>query len=238
MNDYFEDFNEGPRGWHAWISNADGPGKLDMRDGVVHCQSPWWVDYNHAPPGGTGYLHLLMGIRTHERRFARHADEILVLAGANGFVQQGCPTDFRNATVTVRLRGNVDLRGANLVYHVQSRVGDRWINYALTGQPFCITPDWSEQSVELRPDPAIWTCLGARIDRGDFYGEAPIEEVLRDLNGNMILILYPLNIAPRHPPMDREKMHALRAGEDYELDRSKLPGGFIMFDWVRISFGR
>ena len=34
---------------------ADGERALAICDGVAVSRSPWWVDYNHAPPGG-GYF--------------------------------------------------------------------------------------------------------------------------------------------------------------------------------------
>lgn len=234
---YFEDFNDGPGGWHTRVSNAAGPGRLNIHEGAVVCQSPWWVDYNHAPPGGAGYLHLLMGLRTRDD-YPRFAAETSAMAGNYRFVNERHGTDFRGAKLTLRLRGHIDLRGAQLVYHVQFRVGPRWINYALTGKPFMVTSDWSEQSVTLDVDPAQWTCLGARHGREDFYGSGPLEDVLRDVNGNMILVLFPLQNVPATRLNNDDDLHKLRAGEDYELDRSKLPEGYVMFDWVRIESAR
>lgn len=63
MVTYIEDFDRGPGGWMRVIDNHSPVGALPVRDGVVRCQGPWWVDYNHAPPGG-GYLQLLMCLVT------------------------------------------------------------------------------------------------------------------------------------------------------------------------------
>ena len=49
---YVEDFNDGPGGWEEW------PNPLVVKDSYAMTRSPWWVDFNHASPGG-GYLHLL-----------------------------------------------------------------------------------------------------------------------------------------------------------------------------------
>ena len=48
---YIEDFDRGPGGWWGWISNAQGPRPLEHAPGMVISRSPWWIDYNHAPPG-------------------------------------------------------------------------------------------------------------------------------------------------------------------------------------------
>ena len=49
---YIETFDDGPGGWQEW------PNSLKVENGYAMAASPWWVDFNHAPPGG-GYLHLL-----------------------------------------------------------------------------------------------------------------------------------------------------------------------------------
>lgn len=228
---YHEDFDDGPGGWLGWISNAAGAGRLEIVGGAVVSRSPWWVDYNHAPPGG-GYLHLTMGLAT--RHGPNFKDAWRELAGQNRFIEGGYGRDFRHARVTVRLRGDLKLRGAQLLYHVQAKVGGVYVNHVLAGQPLQVTPDWSEQTLTLARDPAQWKCLGARHDRTDFYGEGPIEEVLRDLNGNMIFVLYPLTVEPAEPFAGG--LHRRRAGEDYALQRERLPEGYVMYDYVRIEF--
>src|SRR5262245_45620062 len=55
---YLETFDDGPGGWFGFASNALGPKPLEVCDGAAVSRSPWWIDYNHAPPGA-GYLHLL-----------------------------------------------------------------------------------------------------------------------------------------------------------------------------------
>ena len=58
MPTYLETFDSDPGGWFGWISNTQGPRPLEIRQSCAISQSPWWIDYNHAPPGA-GYLHLL-----------------------------------------------------------------------------------------------------------------------------------------------------------------------------------
>jgi hypothetical protein len=232
MSTYFENFDSGPGGWMGWKSNAAGPQKLAIEEGVVVCQSPWWVDYNHAPPGA-GYLQILMGLPTHDTSNDPFSEGIQKVSGSNRFVEEDRVTDLRGATVTLRLRGQIDLQGAELLFHVQSHVNGRWVNYILTGQPFEVSSEWTEQSIRLDPDPSQWTCLGSRHDRQGFYGEGPLEQVLAEPNGSVILVLFPLDIVPATEISGNP--HLLRAGEDYALDHSRLPQGHISFDWVRIE---
>ena len=49
---YVTTFDDGPGGW------VGRKVALEVADGIAISRSPWWVDANHAPPGG-GYLHLL-----------------------------------------------------------------------------------------------------------------------------------------------------------------------------------
>ena len=90
------------------------------------------------------------------------------------------------------------LQGSQLVLLAQAETSGTTANMVLTGQPFRITRDWSEQSVRLVPDPAQWTCLGARRDNRS-YGCAEIADVLKDVNLDLILILFPLKIVPMIP---------------------------------------
>jgi|SRR5688572_24851890 len=232
---YVETFDDGPGGWLGWISNAAGAKRLEVRDSCLIDRSPWWVDYNHAPPGG-GYLHLPFALQT--RPHWKNAADHDRLAGVNRFIEGGFPTDFRDAKVTLKLRGDLDLRGARLVFHAQSKVGNVFVNQCLTGQPFEVTRETTEQTVTLTRDPKQWTQLGSRHDRTDFYGKGDIEDVLRDLNGNIILILFPLDVVPLDPAITGEQMHRLRAGEDYEVERRRLPEGALLLGEVRIEFAR
>jgi hypothetical protein len=231
QREYVETFDESAGGWTRWISNAEGPAAPERRDSAIVSRSPWWVDYNHAPPGG-GYLHLLFGLQTCPHHNLEHV--LREVAGLNRFIEGGFPTDFRDATLTLRLRGQIDLQGAQMVLHAQAKVGDVFVNQTLVGQPFEVTPDWSEQTVHLVPDPAQWKCLGSRHDRTNFYGSGPIEKVLQNLSNNIILVLYPLNVVSADTTV--RQPHLLRAGEDYPIDRNLLPSGHVMLDEVRIRF--
>lgn len=240
---YTETFDDGPGGWIADLSSP-----LPVWDGVAYCYSPWSVDANHAPPGA-GYLHLLMYLATHAESMSAVDAEV---RGVNRFVEGGYGTGMTNAKLTVRLRGTVDLAGplcndhtpvpqpglggAQLLLLAQAKVHGpprTTANFILTGQPFKITPEWSEQTVHLAPDPQQWTCLGARHDLTDVYGYGDIAEVLRDVNVDIIFILFPLTIVPIE---DVENIHRQWAAKDYKVDMQYLPKGLVMFDTVQIEY--
>jgi hypothetical protein len=226
---YVETFDDGPGGWYGWISNAAGPKPLEIRDGCAISRSPWWIDYNHAPPGA-GYLHLLYMLNTRGRP-GEHQREV---EGKNRFIEGGCPTDFTHARITLRLRGELEARGAQLLLLCQAVQDGICSGWLLTGQPFRVTADWSEQTVTAVPDPAQWTCLGSRHDRTDFYGEIPLAEVLRDVNTDILLVLHPLDIAPMGPLAGDP--HRLRPEKDYPVWRSRLPEGYVYLDEVQIVY--
>lgn len=225
MLTYRETFDDGPGGWYGW--NTKGAARLEIRDGAAISRSPWWVDYNHAPPGG-GYLHILYVLNT------KDGNSTLSFAGPNRFVERGFPADFTNAKVTVRVRGEVDFKGAGLVLLAQADVPGTRVNSVLTAQPIAITPDWSEQTIVCVPDDTQWTCLGSRHDRAATYGTGPIAPVLRDLNLDILVVLFPLNVVPAEPI--KGDPHRLRAGRDYRVDQSRLPSGHVMLDEVKIDF--
>ena len=106
-------------------------------------------------------------------------------------------------------------------------------NYVLTGQPFEITREWSEQTVTLTPDPSQWVCLGVRHDMTDTIGCFPVDELLCDVNIDIIFVLFPLNVVPVENVKDKNKF---RAVADYHVDQSFLPKGVVMFDWIRIEY--
>ncbi len=224
---YLETFDDGPGGWYA-----DRRYALPTWDGVAYCHGPWFLDANHAPPGA-GYLHMVMWLYTHHRWLAPGLGRTLPYTD-NRFVEEAHSTDFTNARLTVRLRGRVDLKGAQLLLLVHSENGGRNVNLVLHTQPFRITREWSEQSVTLVPEPDQWTCLGGRHDMLDTRVCADVDEVLADVNANIMFVLFPLEIVPLCG--DVEHPHKLRAGVDYPVDPDHLPQGLLMFDTVRIEF--
>jgi len=227
---YAHRFEDGPGGWIGW--DVGGAMRLEIRDGSAVSRGPWWVDFNHAPPGA-GYLHLLYALYTrYEPGFDRLRFE--ELAGRNRFIDGGFPTDFTGAELTVRLKGQVELRGAQLALLVQGDLPTTRVNQVLVAQPIRITRQWAEQALRLLPDQRQWRNMGSRHDRRDLYGEGPISELLRDVSCDIIFVLYPLNVVPAEPISGDP--HILRAGADYEVDRSLLPEGHVCLSEVRIEF--
>ena len=231
-NPYIETFDDGPGGWLGWMAGGGGPRKLEIIDGVAKTQPPWGVDFNHAPPGA-GYLHLpyVLFTRVHNRTD---------LGGENRFIDEGYSTDFSDAKFTVRIRGEMDMKGTEMLLLVQMDLPREnptvRPNFVLKQQPIEITPDWSEQTLHLAPDPDQWLCMGTRDEGADcpIYGDGPIEEVLEDVNVDIILVLFGLDIVPEKPI--ESDPHKLRAGRDYKIDESRLPSGFIMLDEVRLEY--
>jgi hypothetical protein len=226
---YLETFDDGPAGWYGFGGNHIGLQPLIRERGVVTSRSPWWVDYNHAPPGA-GYLHMLFSLNT-RGPFSDYYKEI---AGENPFAVKRLPLDFRHARVTLRVRGELEKRTAEMLLLVQGRIGDIISGWLLTGQPVAVRDDWTEQTIVAVPDPAQWTCLGSRHDRTDYYGFHPLEAVLKEVNTNIMLVLFPLDVRPMGPISGDP--HVRRAGRDYPVWTSRLPEGYVQLDTVKIEF--
>lgn len=229
MREYHEKFDDGPGGWFGWISNAAGPQRLEVRDSCAIARSPWWIDYNHAPPGA-GYMHLLYMLYTQGKAGEHHRET----AGANRYLAAGFGTDFTDARVTLRLRGELHAMGTRLHLLCQGVHDGICTGWLLTGQSFEVTQDWSEQTVNCAPDDSQWTCLGSRHDRSDYYGSTPLRTVLADANADILLVLYPLDIVPMGPLSGDP--HRLRPERDYPVWRHRLPEGYVMLDDIRIEF--
>lgn len=228
---YIETFDNGPGGWYGWISNAAGPKPLEIKESYALSRSPWWIDYNHAPPGA-GYMNLLYILNTRGKA-SEHQREV---EGENRFIRGAFPTDFTGARISLRMKGDLEAKGARLLLLCQAAQGGLCSGWLLVGQPFRVTPDWSEQTVAAVPDPAQWVCLGARHDRAEFYGEIPLSTVLRDVNADILLVLHPLDIVPMGP--QKVDPHRMRPEQDYPVWRSRLPEGYVQLDEVRIEFAR
>ena len=230
LKSYIEKFDAGPGGWFGWKSNLEGPARLEVRNSSAVTRSPWWIDYNHAPPGA-GYLHCIYCLLTGgEQAFS---ELYMETAGTNRFLEEGVSTDFTNAKLTFRLKGELETRGANLVLLVQGRVGTITSGWALTAQPLAVTPEWTEQTLIAAPGSGQWTCLKARHNRGKTYGEVDFLTILRDVNIDIMLILFPLNVVPMGDPGGDP--HILRPEKEYPVWRSRLPEGYILLDEVRIE---
>ena len=228
---YIETFDKGTGGWHGHRGNLNGLAALAIRDGAMLCHSPWWVDYNHAPPGA-GYINMLACLNTS----GGQPEAVKEVAGENRFISRGYPIDFTNSRITLRLKGEMLNRRAELVLLIQGYVEGICSGWMLTGQPFKITSDWSEQAVALKLNETQWTCLGSRHDRTDMYGVKPLEKVLSNVSANIMLVMFPLDVMAIGP-VDGDP-HILRTGRDYPVWQSKLPEGYVLIDTVKIEFAQ
>ena len=132
--EYVENFQNGLGGWYGWISNFGGPKPLELASANVTARSPWWIDYNHAPPG-VGYLHTLACLATH----GPQSEAILEAGGPNGFISGSYPTDFTHAELSVQLPGELIANGAEVVLLIQGMVDGIYSGWLLTGQPIRVT---------------------------------------------------------------------------------------------------
>lgn len=228
---YLETFDQGPGGWLGWCVNGPGLNRLPIRDSATVSCGPWWIDANHAPPGA-GYLHLLYVL--HTAPIHDPTGRIPVCGGRNRFIEGGYSRNLTNAEITVRVRGEVELRGAQMVLLVQAELPHTTVNQVLTGQPIQITSDWTEQTLHLTPDPEQWRCMGARHNLHNVYGCDDIDKVLKDVNLDIIFVLFPLDVVPLGPISDDP--HRLLAAVDYPVDPSRLPEGCVWLDQVEIRY--
>lgn len=236
---YREDFKAGPGGWIEILGNGAGNVRAHQRDGDggLLSGSPWWIDYNHAPPGG-GYLHLLYCLHTNPGPYI--SQEVTVAGGSNRFIEGGFPLDFTNAKVSVTVRGEVEMRGAECVWLIQARTADVhdgrsiYSPFILTGQPLRIAPEYSRQTVTFSPDEAQWKCLGSRHDRLDSYGWGSLNAVLKDVNCDVMLVMYLPEVHPLQGTPD--EMHRRKAGADVPVDHSRLSQGWVALREVEIEF--
>lgn len=226
---YCETFDQGPAGWWGWGGNHIGLQALRHRDSYVETISPWWIDYNHAPPGA-GYLHMLFCLSLR----GPLGEQMQETAGPNRFLKGGYSCNLENTEIRVRLRGEVRQRGASVVLLIQSGAGGIIAPWALTSQPIAVNPEWGETILKLRVRESEWTCLGGRHDRSDYYARRPLADCLRDVNVNLMLIFFPLDIAPMGDPEGNP--HLLRPERDYPVWRSNLPEGRIQLDQFEIHY--
>ncbi|MSU71908.1 MAG: hypothetical protein EXS43_06145 [Opitutus sp.] len=225
---YKETFDHGPGGWARVVDNVQPVAALPVHDGALWSYAPWWVDYNHAPPGG-GYLQLLMCLQT-KGPFGETQKEV---GGENRFVTGGYSRDFTNATVNVRLKGELEAAGTSVCILIQGAQDGKVTGWVHSGKTFQVTPDYTEQSVQLVPDESQWTCLGSRQGREDYYGRTPLHRILSDVNVNLYLLLFPVKPRPMGPISGDP--HGLRAGRDYPVWPASIGQGYVALDQIEIG---
>jgi hypothetical protein len=226
---YIEDFNDGPGGWIKVVDNWHVAAALPVRDGALHCYGPWWVDYNHAPPGG-GYLQLLACLNTRGPVGEVHRE----VGGTNRFIADNFPIDFTNARVTVRARGELEPAGTSVCLLVQGILDGICSGWVLTGQPIAVKNDYTETTLVAVPDERQWTSLGSRHDRRETYGTHPLQKVLANVNVNIYLVMFPVKPRPMGPIGGDP--HILRAGREYPIWPSSIAQGYVVVDRIQIEF--
>lgn len=229
MKTYAEDFDNGPGGWMKVVDNWSVAAPLPVRDSAIWCYGPWWVDYNHAPPGG-GYLQLLMCLMTR----GPIGEVPREVGGLNRFVADRFPTDFTQARITVRARGELEAAGARVCLLVQGTQDGICSGWVLSGQPIEIGKDYAETTIVAVPDERQWTALGSRHDRTETYGTKPLSQILSDVNVNLYFVMFPVKPRPMGPISGDP--HVLRAGRDYPIWPSSIAQGYVAFDRVTIEF--
>lgn len=226
---YVETFDDGPGGWFRTVDNWQPPAALPIRDSAIWSQGPWWVDYNHAPPGG-GYLQLLACLYTR----GPLGETFREVGGHNRFIAGNYPSDFTDARVTVRMKGELELAGAQSCLLVQGRHEGTISGWVLTGQPITVTPEYSETTLRAVNDERQWTPLGSRHDRGETYKTHPLDTILRNVNVNIYFVFFP--VTPRPMGAIAGDPHLLRAGRDYPVWPSSIVQGYTAIDRVQIDF--
>jgi hypothetical protein len=228
---YVEEFDDGPGGWLRMVDNYQPPAALPVQQGAIWSYGPWWLDYNHAPPGA-GYLQLLMCLYTR----GPLRESVKEAGGLNRFVADRYPTDLTGAAVTVRARGELEAAGGNVCLLIQSIRGGICSGWVLSGQPVQVGSKFTDTRLRLVPDERQWTCLGSRHDRQDNYGCLPLNETLGDVNMNVYLVIFPVNPRPVGPIAGDP--HLLRAGRDYPVWPSSVAQGYVAVDRIEIAYAR
>ncbi|MBI1915372.1 MAG: hypothetical protein HYS12_11630 [Planctomycetes bacterium] len=226
---YVETFDDGPGGWVRVVDNVQPPAALPVREGALWSFGPWWVDYNHAPPGA-GYLQLLMCLNT-KGPFGEYLREV---GGDNRFVTGGFSRDLTDAVVSVRIKGELEAAGTRVCVLIQGALDGVVTGWIHSGQTIEVRTDYSDQSIRLCPDESQWTCLGARHDRQEYYGRTPLNRILADVNVNLYLILFP--VTPRPMGTLAGDPHRLRPGKDYPVWPSSIAQGYVAVDTIQIAY--
>ncbi|MBV7336528.1 hypothetical protein KFU94_51520, partial [Chloroflexi bacterium TSY] len=122
---YRETFASGPGGWMTWLG-PNQPAAPEIIDNALISCSPWGIDSNHAHPGG-GYLHL--PVHPVHSASAQSGSSLWTSDDRKSLHRQWLLDRLANVRLTARLKGEANLRGAKLVLHCQSRIGDKAINF-------------------------------------------------------------------------------------------------------------
>lgn len=229
MKTYVEDFDDGPGGWIKVVDNWHVPAPLPVHDSALWSYGPWWVDYNHAPPGG-GYLQLLACLNTR----GPGGEVVREVGGVNRFALDNFPVNFTNARISIRIRGELEPAGTKVFLLVQGMHEGICSGWVLTGQPINVAPEYTEIKLVAVADERQWTSLGSRHDRRETYGTKPLANVLRNVDVNIYFVIFHLKPRPMGPI--KGDPHILRAGRDYPIWPASIAQGYIAIDRIQIEF--
>lgn len=185
---YSEDFSRGSRGWHYYAKSPfnnilscihsvppDGcviPCRWE--NGFIESRSPWWIDYNHKPPGA-GLLNVLF---------------VIWLDSYYGGLRQKS-LDLRDARLHCRVMiAEANLKGNHVYFWFQTFNSEenKYHNYVLTKRPLDVSKaasSWRDVTIPINTDGADWTCLGSSQERSDKYACGSIEMDLQNVNANL-----------------------------------------------------
>lgn len=173
--------------WTSWLELQACIVPAPVRAGALFLQSPWWLDENHAPPGGAGHLSLVAWVYVRDIESRAPPAQL----------------DLRGARLKAQMRAaQLDLKEGQMVFWFQTSMpGGRFANFAYTGVPLhlqLLEPDeFNVIDIELTADPALWTCLGAHESRVDTYGCMPLEEALGCVDIAFGMIVFPVGASPQ-----------------------------------------
>ena len=158
----------------------------------------------------------------------------------NRLVRDGFPSDFTDVRLSLRLRGELDLRGAQVFFQIWGDVDGISSGYTLISQPINVTKDWSTQTIVCNPDPTQWLSMGGRHDRSaprqpfpQTYGNQGLQQTLKSCE-DVMLVLFPIDVQPMGN-VDGDP-NELRPQVDYPVWRHKLPEGYVSLAKVEIEW--
>ncbi|MCC7419676.1 MAG: discoidin domain-containing protein [Planctomycetaceae bacterium] len=212
---YHESWDANAGGWLGGMSAKGDDAKHHPEGGAsggfLRFSEPSGNDPNHVD--GIGTLHLCKYVYPG------------LLNGANGTMMLGGgDPDFRNARVTISVRGNQwQANGSELVWWTQSQrnielgFGADWrrANWAYSGHsltPLLASGKWEKSEYRLRNDSTQWTYGGNNLaQKRPNYAYWPIDDSQRHLNNDFFHLLT-------------------------FVDPAKLPQGSIDFDELTVAY--
>jgi hypothetical protein len=191
----------------SYVENA--PRMVEGVQSAGAAGGSFWWDGNHIAPG-RGWLHLLMVMWAEGQTDGLNRPGVI----PKGDLRGGKVT-MRLRTHNVNGNPGFYLaKKTRLAFWMQSFVrtaadGEgRFVNLVQVRDLICeqmgtqrpmtrggndtwiVSPEWTDVTIPLDPNPDAWICLGARPDKAVSYACAPVGQVLSDFNHNMGVIAF------------------------------------------------